>query len=457
MHEPISGGWLAMADDSDLIAAIYDAAIDPSRWDEVVKRIVIATKSVSGGLYVQQTDVAQLSATHNFDPFYEKISVDFWHKHNPLAVVGAINAPGELRSCIYITQTDTFRASAYYNEYMRPQGWADSVGITLLRGPKSAGHLVVQRSLEATLVEPEEWHLLETLAPHLKRAAEIHQLLARERTAKESLGAAVTAAGFAVFLLAKDCRVLFANAKAEDLVRRGIGLRYEHGRLAATSPALTARLQALARDGARPAHAEGDIAGTFELPCGENRPPLVAHVFPLASNRTVSIFDIERPVAAVFVVDPSADLGAQIRRFGARFGLTLAETRVVGEIIGGNGLLAAGAAQNHRVDGAQPREAHSLENPNHAPNRTHPPLLRDRVDTSKSLSNLGYFLFHREGWVGDRMRRQFGFFYVDDRLRRLSDLGDQLEAFGTVVDFEIFRADLVAARRRLNFKKFTPA
>jgi IS5 family transposase len=54
------------------------------------------------------------------------------------------------------------------------------------------------------------------------------------------------------------------------------------------------------------------------------------------------------------------------------------------------------------------------------------------------------------------MRRQPGFFDVDDRLRRLSDLGDQL-AFGTVVDFEIFRADLVAARRRLNFQKFTPA
>jgi len=34
---------------------------------------------------------------------------------------------------------------------------------------------------------------------------------------------------------------------------------------------------------------------------------------------------------------------------------------------------------------------------------------------------------------------------VDDRLKRLSDLGDQLEAFRAAVDFEIFRADLVKA------------
>lgn len=38
-----------------------------------------------------------------------------------------------------------------------------------------------------------------------------------------------------------------------------------------------------------------------------------------------------------------------------------------------------------------------------------------------------------------------GFFDVDDRLRRLSDLGDQLVAFGSTVDFEMFRAGLDAA------------
>lgn len=43
------------------------------------------------------------------------------------------------------------------------------------------------------------------------------------------------------------------------------------------------------------------------------------------------------------------------------------------------------------------------------------------------------------------MRGTPGFFDVDDRLKRLSDLGDQLEGFRTAVDFEIFRADLVAA------------
>ena len=43
------------------------------------------------------------------------------------------------------------------------------------------------------------------------------------------------------------------------------------------------------------------------------------------------------------------------------------------------------------------------------------------------------------------MRGQLGFFDVDDRLKRLSDLGDRLEAFRAAVDFELFRAELNVA------------
>ena len=43
------------------------------------------------------------------------------------------------------------------------------------------------------------------------------------------------------------------------------------------------------------------------------------------------------------------------------------------------------------------------------------------------------------------MGGQTGFFDVEDRLKRLSGLGDQLEAFCGAVDFEMFRDDLLSA------------
>lgn len=43
------------------------------------------------------------------------------------------------------------------------------------------------------------------------------------------------------------------------------------------------------------------------------------------------------------------------------------------------------------------------------------------------------------------MRGQPGLFDIDERLKRLSDLGDQLLAFARVVDFEVFRPELLRA------------
>ncbi|WP_173568063.1 transposase, partial [Acetobacter ghanensis] len=40
------------------------------------------------------------------------------------------------------------------------------------------------------------------------------------------------------------------------------------------------------------------------------------------------------------------------------------------------------------------------------------------------------------------MMTQSGFFDVEERLARLSGLGDQLEAFSRIVDFEVFRPEL---------------
>jgi hypothetical protein len=240
--------------DGDLIAAIYDAIIDPSRWDEVVKRIVEGTKSFSGNLVLQQTDAGSLTALYNVDPVLADTYAQTYYKNDPLRTPAWSLAPGDVRVCSY-TQTEWFKASAYYDEFVRPQGWAGLVATGLARAPDSFALLALTRSPDAVWMEPAEWHLLKTLGPHLQRAAAVHALLARTRATANSL---VAATGFAVFLLAGNCRVLFANPKAEDLVRCQTGLRYESGRLAVASPALTYRLHALARAGSWPGRADGD-------------------------------------------------------------------------------------------------------------------------------------------------------------------------------------------------------
>ena len=144
-------------------------------------------------------------------------------------------APGEVSAGTYLTQTDRFKGCRFI---MNLPGLKDGVmsSGSVLPALGAVGRLVLHRSPYAVWLESAGMHLLETLAPHLKRAAAVQEALSRAEAATESLGAADAAAGIAVFLLAKDCRVLHANAKAEAIMRREIGLRYEHGRLAAATP-----------------------------------------------------------------------------------------------------------------------------------------------------------------------------------------------------------------------------
>jgi hypothetical protein len=181
---------LALADDNDLIAAIYDCIIDPSRWDEVVNRIVKSTKSVSGALITQKLDAAQSAALCNVDPFYADAYAQHYCKFDPFGASAAALAPGEVRSGTFLTQTDAFRASVFYNEFFRPQGWAEAVALGLFRTPTARGFFTFQRSPDSICMEPAEWHLLQTIAPHLARAAAIHQLLSQARVTTDSLGEA---------------------------------------------------------------------------------------------------------------------------------------------------------------------------------------------------------------------------------------------------------------------------
>jgi DNA-binding CsgD family transcriptional regulator len=339
-----------MARETDLIAAIYDAAIDPAGWDEVLRRIVEATNSISGVILSHHIDplardinAVQVEAMCNVDPLFADAFIQTYYKINPLNPAAVAIAPGQVLAASPVTQTDSFRATPFYNEFLRPQGCSDAIGIGLYRTPARSEMLALHRSPDAVLLEPAQWRLLETLAPHLQRAASVHKVLSRANETAASLGAALTAAGFAVFVLTGDSRIVFANAKAEDLLRREAGLRSERGRLCATSTALTQRLHALLREAAQPARARpaGETGGTIELSRSDDCPPLLAHVIPLAENRAASIFDLGRPAAAVFIADRASGIGAQIQLFAKRFGLTPAETRVLGEIIDGNGLQSA--------------------------------------------------------------------------------------------------------------------
>jgi hypothetical protein len=83
-----------VADEADLIAVIYDAIIDPSRWDEVVKRVVEDTKSFGGNLVLQQPDAGSLTALYNVDPLVAAAYAHNLPQNRPPQYAGVENRSG---------------------------------------------------------------------------------------------------------------------------------------------------------------------------------------------------------------------------------------------------------------------------------------------------------------------------------------------------------------------------
>ena len=112
-----------MACETDLIAAIYDCVIDASGWEGVVRRISKATKSIGGGLVTHRADgTAQIGSRWNVNPFYANAYLQHYHKISPLIAAAWRVTPGEVKAQTHLTQSDSYKASKFYNEWARPQG-----------------------------------------------------------------------------------------------------------------------------------------------------------------------------------------------------------------------------------------------------------------------------------------------------------------------------------------------
>ena len=328
--------------ESDLIGAIYDCVIDHRNWEHVVRRVAEATNSVSAGLYFRhRMDPARVTVQHNMDQSFIDAYIETYSRIDPLAPVAMTINPGEIRNGKEVTQTDNYKRSAFFNEWALPQDWIDVVGVGILRAPDAFGLFSLWRSSAATSLEPRALQLLADLAPHLKRAFDIHVLLAAASERATSLAVAAQNAGFAVVLLTEHCRVTFANARAEELLRRREGLLLERGCLAASTLLATRRLRALARTVSNTALTGRHRGGTFELERDRGRTPLVAHLIPLGPKNAAAFVEVERPTLAMFIVDPASDIAKRVEGFAARFGLTASEARVLSEIIRGAGIAEA--------------------------------------------------------------------------------------------------------------------
>ena len=114
-----------------------------------------------------------------------------------------------------------FKASAFHQEYREPHGFGDSLSIMMERNDQRTLSIPLFRPTRDRLYGQADIRALKRLAPHMRRAMQIGELLGRQQVERDGLAQLLDRLTFGVILLDCERRILFANFAAEDLAQAG--------------------------------------------------------------------------------------------------------------------------------------------------------------------------------------------------------------------------------------------
>lgn len=321
-----------------VIPLIYEAALAPERWPAVLAALARSFGGSAAGLRAATAGAApSITSSHGVEPGAIRSYDALWGALDPVtAAAGAGAAWGRPATARQAAGT-ALEGTPFFAGWMRPNGIDDDLCLSLL--PPELPHravLGIARPPRRPRFGATEATALARLAPHLRRAVEVHRRLAAPLAAGP-MAAALDRLAHAIVLADAGGAMAWANRAALALLAEadGIGLD-RHGRLRAAMPQTAEALHralalALAGEGA-----------ALPLPRPSGRPPLALLVLPLPPQALPSAVLPTAPAARLMLLltDPAqgAPDATLERRLRALWGLTAAEAMVAAQTAHGAGL-----------------------------------------------------------------------------------------------------------------------
>jgi len=311
-----------------LIAGIYDAALDATRWPRVLASIADYVDGRVVGLLAKDPVGKQVKAHWHAggDPHYMRLYAETYSRLGPIAT----SPLGEIEQIVSVPEIvpyEEFVRGRYYREWAEPQGWVDIAMAVIDKSANGTACLTISRDEEAGMVDATMRERLALVVPHVRRAVLIGKAIAFKQSEAEAFADVLDGLSASVFLVDPNGRILHANDAGENTLRGGDFLRSVGGRLVASDPQIDHGLRetvAAAASGDREIGSRG-IAVPVSTRDGER---YVAHVLPLASGERHRAGP-PAATAALFVRKAALERAMPPEVIGKTYNLTPAELRVL--------------------------------------------------------------------------------------------------------------------------------
>lgn len=229
----------------DVIGDIYQAGLEPDRWPVLLKRLSFLFEADLACIYTPVVAYPEqaIYISHNFS---ESMRAAYQSYYNELDTWTQTS----LNRGIYVQGTVAFgeqlvpprelHRTEFYNDFLKPNGLEWMVTTAIFDGRTvpgtSATHMTFSRHPDHGAFESDKAHLIEVLAPHVRRALHTHWQLTSARLMLHNQSVAMDQTGHGVLLLDSNGKVLHMNRVAEMIIQSGEGLAIQSGTLKALSP-----------------------------------------------------------------------------------------------------------------------------------------------------------------------------------------------------------------------------
>lgn len=321
-----------MPADTHLISSIYDAALAPQRWPEVLDSLAQAVGAVGAGYIVRDKRTGRVDHVVMTGPHWSK-EQDYAGHYVDFDIYWPILDAAPSQSWVRLSEClpdAALRGNAWYNEFLRGCGVGDILGMRLFDTWSHTAVIGLEIGVQQAPLPSASIRQREALFAALAKAARLHHevagLAAKSAVARVVLDQLATG----VVVADHDGWIVEMNHAAEQTLRADDGLTARGGQLCARRVFEANKLARLI------AGATGDgprAAARMLIGRQSGKPSYVLTVVPVRGAGLVE----GRPLALILIVDqdlPSLS-GQDLTDL---FGLTAAERRLAAALMDGRKL-----------------------------------------------------------------------------------------------------------------------
>jgi DNA-binding CsgD family transcriptional regulator len=325
---------------SKIVADLYDASIEPSRWPHALIALgeraradavgLLFNDFASGHGHFERAIGIPAEAISSYRRVHSQSNVwleDEKHFRQEYTIIRGSQIVGE----------EKVKASSFYSEWLRPIGLLNHLFAVVEHQNNGVMLLMLARREGKPDFEDDIVGEIETLVPALDQALRagraVRQLRALERAALR----AIDVMPIGVMMLDQDGAVIEANRSARTALEAGEGLIIANGGLVVDISGRQVKLRELITRTEKEAmpFAAGELT-LLPVRRQAGQRPLTLMLMPL--EQTIEPGIKQAPVALLFIGDPERSVSFDQTRIARLYGLSRAESRVAALLASGKRL-----------------------------------------------------------------------------------------------------------------------